>query len=78
MSLALMHFSSLKKIEFCLNEWKTGGFVSNKLQESSLKKKFSDHLQSVVSWDGLNPEVTRRIRQKIFNDLQYVTVLKSI
>jgi len=57
------------KIEFCLNEWKTGMFVDDKLQESSLKKKFSDHLQSVVSWNELNPEVTKKIRQKIFNNL---------
>jgi len=47
-------------------------FVDDKLQESSLKKKFSDHLQSVVSWNELNPEVTKKIRQKIFNDLLYV------
>ena len=63
------------KIEFCLNEWITGVFVSDKLQESSLKKKFSGHLKSVFSWDGLNPEVTRKIRQKIFDDLRWVVCL---
>ena len=58
------------KIEFCLNEWKTGAFVRDKLRESNLKKSFSDHLKTVFSWDGLNPEVTGRIRQKILNDLR--------
>ena len=59
-----------EKIEFCLNEWNTGVFVGDTLQESSLKKEFSKHLKSVFSWDGLNPGVTGRIRQKIFDDLR--------
>jgi hypothetical protein len=60
------------EIEFCLNEWKTGTFASDKLQESSLKKKFSDHLRSVLAWDRLNPKATEKIRQKTFNDLRCV------
>lgn len=62
-------FSHLDQIDFCLHEWKTGTLVSDKLQESSLKASFSGYLKTVVSWKELNPEVTGKIRQKIFNDL---------
>jgi hypothetical protein len=63
------------KIEFCLKEWETGVFVSKHLNEFDLKKDFSGHLKSVASWDSLVPEVTERIRQKIFDDLRYVQCL---
>ena len=65
----------MKKIEFCLNEWKTGTFVRQKLHEPSLKEKFSGHLDNVIKWDSLAPDVTKNIRQKIFDDLQCVRVL---
>lgn len=64
-----VHSSRLDQIDFCLHEWKTGTLVSDKLQESSLKTSFSEYLKTVVSWKELNPEVTGKIRQKIFNDL---------
>ena len=63
------YFLRLDKIDFCLNEWKTGTLVSNKLQESNLKAKFSGYLKNAVSWKELNPKVTGKIRQKIFDDL---------
>ena len=47
-------------------------FVSDKLQELSLKSKFTGHLQSALSWDRLKPKVTEKICQKIFDNLQYV------
>ena len=65
------HLTHNFQIEFCLKEWETGAFVSKNLNEFDLKKGFSGHLKSVASWDALVPEVTERIRQKIFDNLQY-------
>ena len=64
--------SHLAKIESCLNKWKTGAFVCQKLHEPTLKDKFSGHLKDVIKWDSLTPEVTINIHQKIFDDLWYV------
>ena len=69
--------SCLAKIEFCLNEWKTGTFIRQKLHEPTLKDKFSGHLKDMIKWDSLTPEVTRNIRQKIFDDLRYVSLCHS-
>jgi len=66
-------YSHSTKIEFCLNEWKTGIFVRQNLHEPSLKEKFSGHLKDVIKWDGLAPDVTKNIRQKIYDDLRYIT-----
>ena len=54
-------FLCLNEVDICLNEWKTGTLISNKLQESSLKAKFSGYLKNVVSWKELNPKVTGKI-----------------
>jgi hypothetical protein len=66
------HFSHLSQIEFCLDEWKTGVSVNQKLHEPNLKEKYSGHLKDVIKWDGLAPDVTQRIRRKFFDDLRYV------
>ena len=70
--------SRLAKIEFCLNEWKTGVLVRQNLHEPILKEKYSGHLRDVLKWDGLEPVVTKNIRQKIFDDLRYAQVKFSI
>ena len=58
------------EIKFCLSEWETGTFVSQKLHEPTLKEKFIRHLKDVVKWDSLLPNVTKKIRQKMFDDLR--------
>ena len=60
------------KVEFCINEWKTGTFVRQNLHEPTLKEKFTMHLKDLIKWDGIAPEVTKNIRQKIFDDLRFV------
>jgi hypothetical protein len=65
-------FSHSNKIEFCLNEWKTGALVRQKLHEPTLRDKFSGYLKTAIQWDSLAPTVTKKIRQKIFDNLRYV------
>lgn len=66
------YFSHSTKIEFCLNEWETGVFIRQKLHEPTINTSFSRHLKDVIKWDGLAPDVTKNIRQKIFTDLRCV------
>lgn len=78
MSLTLgSNFSHFTQTEFCLTEWKTGTFVSQKLPEPSLKETFSGHLKDVIRWDCLAPDVTKNIRQKIFDDLRCVQAINT-
>ena len=71
-------FSQYPKIEFCLGKWNTGVLVRQKLHEPSLKEKFAGHLRDVIKWDGIAPEVTKNIRQKIFANLRYAQVMLHI
>lgn len=72
------NFSRLTKVEFCLTEWKTGTFAHQNLHESSLKERFSSHLKDMIKWDGLAPEVTKNICQKIFDDLRCVKMMHHV
>ncbi|KAF9457578.1 hypothetical protein BDZ94DRAFT_1272833 [Collybia nuda] len=60
-SLALI----LTAIEFCIQEFSTGRFVQAVFDEKDNKLRFEAHLQDLMEWAELKPDITDKILQKM-------------
>jgi hypothetical protein len=72
--------SSLTHIqaEFCIEEWSTGIFIKSPgFEEADNLPRYSAHLQKLIEWRNLNPEVVDKILQKKYDRMRYVSIFTS-
>ncbi|KAK1224153.1 hypothetical protein PQX77_012957 [Marasmius sp. AFHP31] len=61
---ALAFIFSLARVEHCLNQWSTGAYVRQELQEDRLEPLYRKHLARISEWRSLDESRTERVVRK--------------
>ena len=63
------------QVEHCIEEWSTGVYVKAKFEESTSVLRYMAHLEKLVAWRELNPDVVDKILATMYKRCRYVHVL---
>lgn len=62
------------QIEFCLDQWVDGSLSNGaRFTKKDYKPKYENHLRLIQAWMKIDPVVTERIRQQMYEEAQYVS-----
>jgi hypothetical protein len=62
------------QVEHCIEEWSTGVYVKAKFEESTSSLRYMAHLEKLVAWRELNPDVVDKILATMYKRCRYVHV----